>query len=288
MPPVTNFFQAMLVAVTASLTAVLAFIPALVGAGILLAVGWGISGALARVVTTVLERVGFETAAQRTGATEFITRIGVRDARASRVIGELTKWFIRLIFLEAAAQALKLSAVTQVLNQVVLFIPNLAVALVVLMVGALLSRLVAGLVRSYAMDAGLASAEPMATLARYTVITVAVIVALSQIGVAATIVNTLFAALAGALALAFGLAFGLGGREVAAELWRRWFTRSAEMTSGSDRPAAVDAGQGERSRPPARVTAPQPGRRRSDGGRSAPPAEAPGDPAQAGRRPPRP
>ena len=229
MPVVTNLVEAVYVSLASALSALLSFIPALIGALIVLLIGWVIAGALARLVGALLERVGFDRAAQRTGVTDFLARTGWRRPRASFLMGELVKWFIRLIFLEAAASAVHLQAVTDIINRLVLFIPNLMVALVVLLLGALIARFVAGLVRGSASEAGFANSNLLATLSQVAVLGFAVIVAVNQIGIASTIVNTLFTAIVGALALAFGLAFGLGGRDIAARIWARWYQVGQEM-----------------------------------------------------------
>jgi Conserved TM helix len=229
LPVVTNLVEAVYVSVASALSALLSFIPALIGALIILLIGWVLAGILARLVRGLLERIGFERAAERTGVTAFLGRTGWRQPSASHLLGELVKWFIRLIFLEAAATAIHLTAVTDIINRLVLFIPNLIVALLVLMVGALVARLVAGLVRGAAGEAGFANANLLGTLAQVTILGFAVIVAVNQIGIATSIVNTLFTALVGALALAFGLAFGLGGRDIAARIWAQWYQMGQEM-----------------------------------------------------------
>jgi hypothetical protein len=229
LPHVSNWFDAVMLSITAALVTFLSFIPAIIGAIIILVVGWIIAGILGRVVTMVLEKVGFERAAARTGVSDFMHRAGVRDARGSRVIGELVKWFVRLLFLEAAAEAVHLTAITQILNQIVLFIPNLIVALIVLMIGALIARFVGDLVRGSASEMGFTSPNLFATIARVAIIAFAVLIAVNQIGIAATLINTLFGGLVFALALALGLAFGLGGRDTAAQMWQRWYTRGREL-----------------------------------------------------------
>lgn len=238
-PTVTNFFEAVMVSLAAALMTLLSFIPALIGAVILLIVGWVISGFVARIVSGLLQRVGFESAATRTGVTDFIRRTGAHQMTASLLMGEIVKWFIRLIFIEAAAQAVHLQAVTQVINQIILFIPNLVVALVVLMVGVMIARFVAGLVRGGASEAGLGNPDLLAKLAQYAIMAFAVIVAVNQVGIASTLVNTLFMAFVGAIALAVGLAFGLGGREVAAQMTQRWYMtgrRSADRIQQQSAP----------------------------------------------------
>ena len=158
-----------------------------------------------------------------------MARAGWREGSASRLIGELVKWFVRLLFLEAAAEAVHLTAVTAVLNQIVLFIPNLIVALVVIMIGALIARFVADLVRGGASEMGFSNPNLLASIASVAIIAFAVLIAVNQVGIAATLINTLFGAIVFAFALALGLAFGLGGRDTAAQVWQRWYQRGQEL-----------------------------------------------------------
>jgi len=217
---VSNWGDAILVSVTGALVAFLSFIPALIGALVLLVIGWWIAAIVARLVERLLNRVGFEHAAERTGITGFIGGTGAGQMRATHVIGQLVKWFIRLIFLEMAAQALHLTAVTTLLNSIVLFIPNLIVALIIVLVGVLLAQFVGRLLRGSLVKAGMANANVLAAVAEYGIIGLALVTAPSQIGIAAIIVTILFSGVVGSLALAAGLAFGLGGRETAAEIWQ--------------------------------------------------------------------
>ena len=244
-PTVTGWLQAVMVSMAAALATFLSFIPALIGAIVILIIGWIISGWIAKLVTALLEKIGFERAAERTGVSDFMSRAGMSDARAARVIGELVKWFIRLIFLEAAAEAIHLTAVTAVIERIVLFIPNLIVAVVVLMVGALIARFVGDLVRGGASEMGFGSPNLLATISRVAIMAFAVIVAVNQIGIAATLVNTLFMAVVFALALAVGLAFGLGGRDTAARMWQTWYARGQEMAPQLEQRAELAAQRAE-------------------------------------------
>jgi Conserved TM helix len=251
MPTIHNFTEAVLVSVTGFFL----LLPALIGAIILLIVGWLLSDLVARVVGTLLRRIGFETMAQRTGVTGFLTMTGARDASASSIIAELVKWLIRLIFIEMAAEALHISAVTTLINSIVLFIPSLIVALVVVMVGFLIASFVGNLVRGGAAEMGFRNPNLLAGAARAVIIGLAVLMALSQIGIAPTLVNALFIALVGAIALALGLAFGLGGREVAGQLWEQWYATGRGAATKMEKKVAEDA----RQEPTAETNGQQPG-----------------------------
>ena len=256
LPRVGNFFEALLVSITGALVTLLSFIPALIGALLILIIGWIIAGFVAKLVVALLDKVGFERAAQRTGVTGFMGQAGVRNPRASMVVGELVKWGIRLIFLEAAANALQLTALTELLNRVILWIPNLIVALLVLMVGMLVARFLADLVRGAASSSGIGNPNILATIAQYAVIGFAVLIAVNQVGIAASLVNTLFMGLVGAIALALGLAFGLGGRETASRMWQSWYSQGQQVSRQvSDR--ASSSPQMEARGASSEVTAPR-------------------------------
>jgi hypothetical protein len=133
----------------------------------------------------------------------------------------VAKWFIRLIALVVAFDTLGLPAVSGVLQQLLLWLPNLVVALVVLVVGGLAAGALSRLVRGATAQAGFANPDTMATVAKVAVMGFAIVVAVNQLGIATTLINTLLIGVVGAFALATGLAFGLGGRDRAAAMLDR-------------------------------------------------------------------
>ncbi|HEV8635355.1 MAG TPA: small-conductance mechanosensitive ion channel [Chloroflexota bacterium] len=208
--------------VAGALALFLAAVPRVIGFALILLIGWFIASALAAVVAGVLRSVRFNELAQRAGLSGFVRNMGV-ETDAAGVLAGVAKWFVRLIVLVVAFDALGLPAVSQVLQQFLLGIPHLVVALVVLVIAGLAANALAGLVRGATAGAGIASPDLLATIARVGVWAFGIVVAVNQLGVATTLVNTLFMGFVGALALALGLAFGLGGRETAAEIVRSWY-----------------------------------------------------------------
>lgn len=208
-------------AISASLSTMLSgfadAVPKIIGFLLILIIGWIVAALVAGAVASLLRAVKFNELAQRSGFSGFVQKAGIEND-ASGVIATVAKWFIRLIVLVVAFDALGLPAVSQVLQDLLLFLPNLIVALVVLVIAGLAANALAGLVKGATAQAGLGSPDLLANVARIAVWGFGIIVAVNQLGIAATLVNTLFIGLVGALALAVGLAFGLGGREVAAQL----------------------------------------------------------------------
>src|SRR5205823_12677414 len=151
------------------------------------------------------------------------------------VLGKVVYWFILLIFLVPAADALGLPAVSNILNTLVAYIPNVFVAVLVLFLGTLAATFVADLVRGATASANIGNPSIFAGIARWAIIGFAALIALEQLQIAPALINELFAAVVGAAAIAFGLAFGLGGQDAA----RRWLSRGESSLTTVDSPLQV-------------------------------------------------
>jgi hypothetical protein len=171
--------------------------------------------------------VKFDGFADRAGLSDFARKAG-KNANASTMLGAIVKWFVRLIALVVAFDALGLPAVSEVLQQLLMWLPNLVVALVALMIGGLAANALSGLVRGAAAEGGLERPDLLARIAKIAVWAFAIVVAVNQIGIATALINTLFMATVGAVALALGLSFGLGGRETAGKVVQKWYDKGRQ------------------------------------------------------------
>jgi flagellar biosynthesis protein FliQ len=225
---VTSWTDAVMMSLAAALTILLGAIPKIIGFAVIVIIGWFIASAVAAVVANVLRAVRFNELAQRGGFATFVRNMGMRQDSAG-FIADIAKWFIRLIVLVSAFDALGLPAVSQVLEQLLMWLPNLVVALVVLVIAGLAANALASLVRGATAESGLGNPDLLASIARVAVWAFGIVVAVNQIGIATALVNTLFMATVGAVALALGLAFGLGGRETAAQIVRGWYERGERV-----------------------------------------------------------
>ena len=224
---VDDWGTAMMTSLTGAMALFFSAIPRVIGFVLILVIGWFIASLIAKGVSALLHAVNFNQLAERAGFAGFVKKMGVKTD-ASGFLAEIGKWFIRLIVLVVAFDALGLPAVSDVLRQLLLWLPNLVVAMVVLVIGGLIAKAASSLVRGATGEAGFENPERLATIASVAVWTFAIVIAVNQIGIAATLVNTLFMGFIGALAIALGLAFGLGGRETAAEIVRKWYEQGKE------------------------------------------------------------
>jgi Conserved TM helix len=214
---IQSFSEAMMSSLAFALSSIFAAVPKILAFVLILFIGWFVASLIAKGVAVLLRAVNFNDLAQRAGLSDFVRKMGV-DTDASGLIANIAKWFIRLIALVVAFDALGLPAISDVLRQLLLWLPNLVVAMVVLVIAGLLASALGKIVRGATAQAGFSNPDTLATVAQVAVWGFAIVVAVNQIGVAATLVNTLLMATVGALALAFGLAFGLGGQEQAARV----------------------------------------------------------------------
>ena len=224
--PVRDTGDALRASLAGALNTFLSAIPRIIGFAVVLIVGWIVSSLLGRGVEALLHAVRFNDLARRSGFADFVHKMGVKNDSAG-VIANIVKWFVRLITLVVAFDTLGLPAVSGVLQQLLLWLPNLVVALVVLVIGGLAANALSQLVRGTTAEAGFSNPDVLATVAKVAVWGFTIVVAVNQLGIATTLINTLLVGIVGAFAIAFGLAFGLGGRYRAAQLLDTW-GRNAE------------------------------------------------------------
>jgi hypothetical protein len=230
---ISTWGDAVFLSLSNALNTFLAAIPQVIGALLILIIGWIVAGMVARLVGELLRRAGADRLFAEHGGRVYGAQS--EKIRPSVVASELVKWLIRLVFLVAAANVLGMPQVSELLNQVLLWIPNLIVAAIILLVAPLLARFVRGTIEVGAGQMGFTNAPLLGRIAEIAIVAFAVVIAINQIGIAADLVNIIFIGLVGAFALAFGLAFGLGGRDVAAQLTQSWY----ESTQAAARKVAA-------------------------------------------------
>ncbi|MDR3570838.1 MAG: hypothetical protein P4L81_01400 [Candidatus Pacebacteria bacterium] len=195
---------------------VVAFLPNILAAIIVFLIGWIIGVILYRVVVEVVKVLKLDEALKAAGMHEAAHHAGF-NLDVGKFLGTLVEWFIILVFLVASLDILGLTRVTIFLQTVVLlYLPQVIVASLILILGAIVAEVVRGLVAGSARAAGAHSGNFAGTVAKWAIWITAIMAALTQLGIATDLLQTLFTGVVIALSLAFGLAFGLGGKEAAA------------------------------------------------------------------------
>lgn len=191
--------------------------PALLGALLILLIGWGVSRLIQSLVRRALHRFGLDRTAARLRLTESLRRANV-ESEPSAIVARILFWILMLTFLLAAAETLGLQAVTTTIDRLILYLPNVIAAAFIVVVGLLLGRFAQRVVESGSEMAGLVRAERVGAVARGVVLLVAGVVAVEQLGLKTDILVRVITVLVATLGVTMGLAFALGSRAVVSHI----------------------------------------------------------------------
>lgn len=200
---------------------IVAFVPNLIIALVIFAIGWIIGAVLGRVVEQIIKSLRVDAALRGAKVEEVLKRAGF-DLDSGAFLGALVKWFVIVVFLIASFEIIGLTQVTVFLQQVVLlYLPQVIVAVFILLVAAVIADAMQKVVSGASHAAGITAANFLGTVTKWSIWIFAILMALFQLGIASVFIQTLFTGIIIALALAVGLSFGLGGQDAAAKFIER-------------------------------------------------------------------
>ena len=208
-----------------ALDSLIGFLPNLLGCLVLLLIGFIVAKIASTVVRKLLEKLKVDDHLQKSEANKYVDRV-LPGASPSKGVGRVVFWLVFVFFLTSAIGALKIPAVTTFMNQVLAYLPNVIVAIVIFVLAALLAGAVAAGVTSLMGDTP--TGKIVATIVPALVMVIAMFMILNQLKIAEEIVSIAFAATMGALALGLALAFGLGGRDVAKRVLEDAYDKSSQ------------------------------------------------------------
>lgn len=198
----------------------ISFVPTLIGALLVFLFGAIVASVIGKIVERVIRVSRADQALDRVSIGEKLREHGI-DITLSEFLGKLVQWFLVLVFLMAATDILGLVEVTKFLNSIITYLPNVVVATIILAIAFLLGSLAFAVVRGSTKAAGVINAGLLATIIRWAIVIFGLLAALVQLGIAKSLVNTIFIGVIAALSLAAGLAFGLGGKDEAALILKK-------------------------------------------------------------------
>lgn len=213
--------QAVAQSLSDGLGAILGALPALIGAIIILVIGFIIAKVLQGLVTRVLQSMGFQGWMESGGIKQFFDRSQTQQTPLS-ILGKLVFWLVFFIAITMAVDTLGISAISDVLAQFIAYIPQIIAAILILVLATLLANFVAGIVR------GATGSNLIGSVAQYSIIVFAAFAALTQLGIAPELIAPTFLILLGAVALAAAIAFGLGGKGVAQQMVEQGYQKGGE------------------------------------------------------------
>lgn len=189
----------------------------IIGALIIFIVGLIIASGLGTLVERIIGVIKLDKALVGLGLQEYFDRAGIK-LNSGRFFGRIVYWFLVVVFLLAASDVLGFFALSDFLRVILLYIPNVVVASLIMLAAAVVANFLKNLIQASVKSARLHHAGFLGSLAWWSVMVFGLLAALTQLGIAVSIINSLVTGFVAMLALAGGIAFGLGGKDLAADL----------------------------------------------------------------------
>lgn len=182
---------------------------------------WIIADYLGQIIKKIFDKIKLDSALRRAGAEELLKKGGV-SLNTGIFFGGLIKWSLITIAFLAVLQILGLGEVSIIIGAMVaIYLPKIVISILIMLVAVLVADVLKKVVTATAANAHLKSARMLGTLTKVAIIIFATLSALVQLGIAVTLINTLFIGAVVAASIATGLAFGLGGKELATRILAR-------------------------------------------------------------------
>ncbi len=198
-------------------TELASFVPQLIAALVLLLLGWMLAKLARTGVMRLLALLKFDKATEKSGLEAFMKHADL-DLSVGKLLGNLVYWLIILVMIVTVANSLGLSMVAELFNKVVLYIPNVIVAILVLVFGTILARFINRLVFAWLNNMEFEGALTVSTFSEYAMLVFVFFMAMEQLQIANELLTAAFIISFGAIGLAFAIAFGLGARDWAAKV----------------------------------------------------------------------
>ena len=219
------------------------YLPQILGAIVVLVVGYIIAKILDTVITKLLRRAKLDARLTSNSGGRFIEKASP-DGSPARLVGGVVFWVIMIFVITSAIGTLNIPALTGFMNQVLSYLPNVLAALLIFVVAAAVAGAIGGLAHRTMGD------TPTGRVVRAgvpaLVMAIAIFMILTQLGIAPVIVTATYIALVGAIALGSALAFGLGGREAAADMINSGYRKAQEQADTVRQDLRLARERGER------------------------------------------
>ena len=213
-------------------TEVALFTPNLVGALIIVLLGYLISKVVKFVVSAFLKKVRVDSASEKVGIKEVLTKSGIA-IEPSEIVGKIAFWIIMLTFVISAAETLGLEKVSQTIESLVLYLPKVIGASLIAVIGLLLAHFVRNLIRSGVQGFGVEYGKPLSNFAYSVLVLVIGVIVLEQLEIQTALLNSLVEITLIAAGVALALSLGLGTKEVSKNIISGVYARDTFKSGAS-------------------------------------------------------
>lgn len=183
---------------------------------VILIIGWMISKLIKTLVTRILKAIRLDSISERIELDKFLVKGGIPYS-LSEILGVVCYWLALLVTFVVAINAIGLTVAASLLNQIVLYVPNVIAAIFILIFGMFAATLLKNVIQSAAANAGIAQANLLGKIVEVIIVIFAITIVLQQLNIGARIIELAISIILGSIGLAVALAFGIGCKDIAAK-----------------------------------------------------------------------
>jgi len=192
------------------------FFPKMVGALLILVIGWFISIWIGKFIAEILKKIKVDRIFENAKWEEALKGAELK-IKVSDFIGGIVKWVLAIVFLSITVEILELDAFAKFLQAIVAWLPNLIVATAIFVVAVIVADFAEKFIKAVVNKMGVSCANVLGIIVRWAVWIFAILAILSQLGVAREIIQILVSGFVALIVISAGIAFGLGGKDIAKE-----------------------------------------------------------------------
>lgn len=189
--------------------------PKILFALLILLIGWIIAKFIRRLIRRVLASLQVDRLAERLNDIELVQRTGMR-VQISGIVASMAYYVLMLGFIVFATDMLGIPAITEMVQDLINYLPALFSAFVLFLLGLFLADMVRGIVLTTCQSMGIPSAKMIASAVFYFLFITIAVSALSQAKISTGFIASNLTVVIGALALAFAIGYGLAARDLVA------------------------------------------------------------------------
>jgi len=192
------------------------YVPSLIGAAIILIIGWLLAKFIETIVVRALKALKIDSLTEKAGINKVLAQGDIK-ANVTEIVGGLIYWLIILVVIATGLNALNLTVAATLMSRLIEYVPNIIGAVFVLILGACLASFIGTIIRTTASNAGISNAKFLGNIAQAVLVAFAIVIAIEQLNIATALITLAVNIILASIGLGIALAFGLGCKDIAAK-----------------------------------------------------------------------
>lgn len=212
-----NWYQSLSIILLQTLSEFSIYLPKIVASLTVFILGAAIANTVRNLIIKSLDSLKLTKSLKDTPIEHFIKNAEV-GKRIEQIVGSIVYWLFMLVIIQTSIAILGLTSLSNILERILSFVPNILSAVIILFFGVLLAGVVESLVKGSIKTIDPKTGRALGKISSYLVMTVGVLISISEIGIASEFILILFVGFVFAVSLGLGLSLGLGGKDLVKKL----------------------------------------------------------------------